>query len=177
MTRKQEQFISEYLIDLNATQAAIRAGFSKRTAYSQGQRLLKNVEVQGAITEAQAKRAERLEITADKWLRELAIIGFSDLADYIEINNDTGAIRAKGFEEMSEAKSRALESIQEDRIVREDAKGEQSIVNEKVKFKLHDKLSALEKIGKHLGFLKDKIEHTGDLKLDGKLIIEVVQTK
>jgi len=65
LTPKQAQFVAEYLIDLNATQAAIRAGYSEKTAYSMGQRLLKHVEVGTAITEAQAKRAERTKITQD----------------------------------------------------------------------------------------------------------------
>ncbi len=49
MTKKQKRFVEEYLIDLNATQAAIRAGYNKKTAYSQGQRMLKNVEVKSYI--------------------------------------------------------------------------------------------------------------------------------
>jgi phage terminase small subunit len=62
---KQQRFAEEYILDLNATQAAIRAGYSAKTAYAQGQRLLKNAEVQAAITEAQKKRSERTAITAD----------------------------------------------------------------------------------------------------------------
>lgn len=70
MTPKQEAFVREYLIDLNATQAAIRAGYSEATAYSQGQRMLKNVEVATAIAEAKADRAEKCEIDALWVLRE-----------------------------------------------------------------------------------------------------------
>jgi phage terminase small subunit len=76
MTPQQEAFVREYLIDLNATQAAIRAGYSAKTAGSQGERLLKNVEIAEAIKEAQAKRAERTEITADRVLQEYARIAF-----------------------------------------------------------------------------------------------------
>ena len=65
LTPKQERFVAEYLIDLNATQAAIRAGYSEKTAYSQGQRLLKNVEVAAAIQKALAERSERTKITQD----------------------------------------------------------------------------------------------------------------
>lgn len=64
MTPKQEAFVREYLIDLNATQAAIRAGYSEATAYSQGQRMLKNVEVASALAEATAERAEKCDIDA-----------------------------------------------------------------------------------------------------------------
>ncbi|MGI4886112.1 MAG: terminase small subunit [Janthinobacterium lividum] len=62
---KQKRFCEEYIIDLNATQAAIRAGYSENTAYSQGQRLLKDVEIQVYIQSLMNKRAERVEITAD----------------------------------------------------------------------------------------------------------------
>ena len=70
MTPKQGAFVREYLIDLNATQAAIRAGYSEATAYSQGQRLLKNVEVQRAVEEATTERADKCEIDALWVLRE-----------------------------------------------------------------------------------------------------------
>ena len=69
LTDKQTAFVREYLVDLNATQAAIRAGYSERTAYSVGQRLLKNVEIQRAVAAAQAKRARRVEIKAEDVLR------------------------------------------------------------------------------------------------------------
>jgi Terminase small subunit len=65
LTPKQQRFIKEYLVDLNATQAAIRAGYSAMTAYSAGQRLLKHVDVARGIAEAQQKHAEKCEITLD----------------------------------------------------------------------------------------------------------------
>jgi phage terminase small subunit len=153
---RKRLFIQEFLKDLNASQAAKRAGYSKKTAYSQGQRLLKNVEIKKAIDAAMRKREEKTEITAARVLQEIAILAFSDLKDYIEINDDTGAVRAKGFDQMPPNASRALESITENRTVREDAKGEDSIINEKVTFKLHSKTAALEALCKHLGlFEKD----------------------
>lgn len=74
MTPKQEAFVQQYLVDLNATQAAIRAGFSQKTAYSAGQRLLKHVEVAAAITEARRKLAARADFTVDQHMDELAKI-------------------------------------------------------------------------------------------------------
>jgi phage terminase small subunit len=154
---RQAVFVQEYLKDLNATQAAMRAGYSKTTATKQGPRLLTNVGIAAAIAKLQKERADKLEITAEKVLREWAILAFSDLQNYIEINNDTGAIRVKDFKEMPENASRALESITEIRTVREDAKGEDSIINERVTFKMHNKPAALEALSKHLGlFEKDK---------------------
>ena len=79
LTPKQQLFATEYLIDLNATQAAIRAGYSKRTAHSQGPRLLDNVEVKKRIQELGAKRSERCEITSDEVLQEIAKVAFVNL--------------------------------------------------------------------------------------------------
>ncbi len=71
LTPKQACFVEEYLVDLNATQAALRAGYSPKTAYSQGERLLKNVEVHRAIQEAQEARSERTGITQDEVIQGL----------------------------------------------------------------------------------------------------------
>lgn len=153
---KRALFVQEYLKDLNATQAAIRAGYSKKTANKNASRLMVNEGIQKAIAKAQAARAERVEITLDEWLRELKIVGFSDLSHYIEIDPDTGSIRARAFDEASMPKnaSRALESITEVRTIHESANGEQSVVNSRITFKLHSKMDALDKIGKHLGFFE-----------------------
>lgn len=77
----RERFVDEYLVDLNATQAAIRAGYSPKTAYSMGQRLLKDVEVQAAIQEARARREKRTEITQDRVVREIADNAFRPASD------------------------------------------------------------------------------------------------
>ena len=160
---KQTRFVQEYLIDLNATQAAIRAGYSKKTADTQGPRLLGNVGVASAIQEAMKKCEEKTGITQERILNELAIIAFSDLANYLDIDQDTGAIRAKSFDELSEGISRALEQIKEDRMIREDAKGQDSIINSKITFRMHDKLKALELLGKHLAMFKDQSEIKQDI--------------
>lgn len=71
LSPKQERFAREYMLDLNATQAAIRAGYSPKTAYSMGQRLLKNVEVQKAVQSAMDERSKRTEVNADYVLKNL----------------------------------------------------------------------------------------------------------
>ena len=76
MNDKQRRFCEEYLIDLNATQAAIRAGYAPKTAYSQGQRLLKDVEIAETITKLKSVQSERTGITADKVLEELSKVAF-----------------------------------------------------------------------------------------------------
>ena len=81
LTDKQRVFVNEYLIDLNATQAAIRAGYSEKTAYSMGQRLLKKVEVQNALQEAQKRREKRTEVTQDYVIAKLREIAEKDASD------------------------------------------------------------------------------------------------
>jgi phage terminase small subunit len=160
---KQSRFVQEYMVDMNATAAYIRSGYSPKTAESAGPRMLSFVEVAKAIKEAQDATAAKIEVTRNEWLAELKIIGFSDLADYIEVDDDTGSVRAKAFDEASMPKdaTRALESITEIRTIREDARGEQSIISARTTFRLHSKLDALKTIGEHCGFLKNKVEHTG----------------
>jgi len=80
LTAKRERFVREYLVDLNATQAAIRAGYSPKTANEQGARLLANVSIRDAITRGQQDRAERLQVTADKVLRDLEAARVAALA-------------------------------------------------------------------------------------------------
>jgi len=162
---KQEAFCQEYIIDFNKTAAAKRAKYSEKTAYSIGYNLLKKVEIQERIMELIKNRSERTQVTQDMVLKELMLIGFSDLADYLSIDENTGVIIAKSFDEMKEGKSRALESIKEDRAIKEDAKGEQVTVYDKVTFKMHSKIRALELLGKHLGMFTDlKIDATDELK-------------
>lgn len=163
---RQRLFVLEYLKDLNATQAAARAGYKK--ANKQGPRLLVNAGIKAEINREQKKREERLEVTVDRIEQELAIIGFSDLQNYIDINADTGAIRAKSFEQMPGRASRALESIEENRTIRESADGKESnVVNDKIKFKLHSKVTALELLGKRHGMFPTKIE--GKVEVEARL--------
>jgi len=81
LTPKQAAFVREYLIDMNATQAAIRAGYSAKTAASQGERLLRNVELKRAIIAAKAERADRTKVDSDWVLRRLADEAEADVAD------------------------------------------------------------------------------------------------
>lgn len=84
MTAKQKQFVEEYLVDMNATQAAKRAGYSEDTAYSIGFENLKKPEIQEAIAELRAERSKRLEVTADDVLRQLWAVATADPNELIE---------------------------------------------------------------------------------------------
>lgn len=157
LTPKQAQFVREYLIDLNATQAAIRAGYSAKTAYSIAEQNLRKLEVKAAIDKAMETRAERTQITADRVLEELALVGFFRLGECLRITPD-----GEPYLDLSGATPEQLAAIAETQT--EDViegRGEDSRTIRKVKVKFHDKLSALEKIGKHLGMFKDRVEHSG----------------
>lgn len=85
LTAKQQRFIDEYMVDLNATQAAIRAGYSPDTAGAIGHENLKKPEIQLGIAEARRAQQERTNITADRWLQEVALIALADARDLVEV--------------------------------------------------------------------------------------------
>lgn len=167
---RQERFCQEYIIDLNATRAAQRAKYSKKTARIKASQLLTKVNIKKRIIELKKERAERTKIDQDQVIEELAIIGFSDLKNHIDIDPLTGAIRIRGFEDMPEGSSRVLKSIKEDRVIKEDADGKKTTVYDKVKFELWDKPKALEMIGRHLAMFIDRT----NLKVSGQVIMKVI---
>ncbi len=156
-TDKQKRFVQEYLIDLNATAAAKRAGYSEKTAYSQGQRLLKNVEVQAAIQKAEQERSERTEISADRVLEELAIVAFADMGHYVQLAEDGGVYL--DFSAIPEGGTRAIAEIVQDEFG--EGKGSEARTIRRTRFKLHSKLGALAAIAKHLGMFVVRHEHAG----------------
>lgn len=176
MTPKQKRFCEEYIIDLNATQAAIRAGYSKKTAFIIGFENLRKPKIAERISKLVQERSKRTEITADRVLKELAIIGFSDLTDLLEIE-EGGLIIAKKFDEIEKGKTRALKAIKEDRIIRENASGDQMVVHDKIRYETWDKPKTLELMGKHLGLFSDEVKHKHSGQIDTKLKIEIVKTK
>lgn len=160
LTPKQRRFVDEYLIDLNATQAAIRAGYSAKTAASQGERLLRNVEIQTGIQEAMKARQGRTEITQDKVLEELAKIGFADIRRALEWGPEVMVVDEATGET---AVSNGVALVSSEKIDSDTAAAiaEISQTAQGIKIKLHDKRAALVDIGRHLGMFKDKVELTG----------------
>ena len=150
MTKKQKRFVEEYLIDLNATQAAIRAGYSSDTAGSIGAENLKKPEIKSRIDKAMAERSRRTGINQDRVLQELARIGFAKITDVVD--PDTAKIRP-------DASDDDLACIQSIKIKPNEFGTEREV-------KLYDKKSALVDLGKHLGLFKDKMELTGDMDLN-----------
>lgn len=157
LTPKQERFVAEYLIDLNATQAAIRAGYSEKTATEQGSRLLTNVKVQQAIAKGQNKTAAKLEITKERIVEELAKIGFSNMLDYMRAGTDGDPYL--DFSNLTREQAAALAEVTVEDF--KDGRGEDARDVRRVKFKLHDKKGALVDMAKMLGFMIEKHEHSG----------------
>lgn len=155
LTARQQRFVAEYLIDLNATQAAIRAGYSKRTAGSIGEENLKKPEIAAAVAEAQAARAERTAVKQDDVLRELARIALCDISAAFD---DAGNL--KPLKDIPADVRRAIAGV-ETRLEGNDEEGFATVT--KVKF--WDKPKSLELIGRHLKMFTDKVEISGKLTL------------
>ena len=151
LTAKQERFVAEYLIDLNATQAAIRAGYSAKTADKQGSQLLGKTSIAAAIQEAQSKRSARTEITQDRVLQELARIGFADIRKAVAWGSaPDGAIDENGEPALYPVDLKPSSEVDDETAA---AISEVSLTAQGVKLKMHDKLNALDKIARHLGML------------------------
>ena len=154
VTPKQQRFVEEYLVDLNATQAAKRAGYSEKTAGRIGFENLQKPVIQAALQEALQKRSDRTEITADKVLRELAVLAFSDMAHYVQFN-EAGNILLD-FSQMPHGATRAIAEVVQDEYV--DGKGEDARLVKRTRFKLHGKQPALDSLAKHLGMYIERHE-------------------
>lgn len=154
LNNKQACFVEEYLKDLNATQAAIRAGYSAPTAHVSGPRLLSNVRVAAAIQAAQAARSARTEITADRVLQELARIGFADVRNLFTWDEERSVFIPS--RDLSDDQAAAVSGIEAETT---SYTTEDGVTETKVKLKLrtYDKVAALEKIGKHLGMFIDRV--------------------
>lgn len=166
LTDKQRKFCDEYLIDLNATQAAIRAGYTEKYANTNASKLLQNTTISQYIGERQKELSRKTEITQERVIRELALIAFSNTADYAHVVEKKMKAEVGGIlvdildkdgkpvtyrtvepvltEELTEEQKRALAVIKKGR--------------EGLEVKSCDKVKALELLGKHLGIFTDKIE-------------------
>lgn len=145
MKKKQERFVEEYLIDLNGTQAAIRAGYSPKTANEQASRMLANVNIRARIEKAMAERSRRTGINQDRVLMELAKIGFVNISDVVD--PETAKV-------LPDAKDEDLACIQSIKVKPTEWGTEREV-------KMYDKKAALVDIGRHLGMFKDKLEVEG----------------
>ena len=154
---KQQKFVDEYLISLNATQAALAAGYSEKTARSIGNRLLTNVYIQKAIAEAQAKRSERVQIDQDWVLQKLIDEVDADISGIYDDNNqlkqvkDWPVVFRKGLVVGMDVEEITIDG---------------AVIGYTKKVKMPDRLRRLELIGKHLGMWKDEVKDPLSLNLN-----------
>lgn len=155
LSDRQKRFVEEYLLDLNATQAAIRAGY-KKSEYTDknARKLLENTRISEAIDKEMAKRSVRTGINQDRVIQELARVAFVNPQDVID--TETGKIKPG-------ASPDDLACIQSVKVKKTETARSTTIERE---VKLNDKMKALELLGRHLGMFTDKIDLNADMDLN-----------
>ena len=154
LTDKQKKFIDEYLVDLNATQAAIRAGYKEKAAYRTGAENLRKPQIQEEIQKRMEERQKRTEITQDMVLQELAAIAFARATDYVSVMG--GMVQVKDTDQLSDSQIAAIAGIKE--------------TQNGIEVKLGSKEKTLELLGRHLGMWNDKLDVSGDM--DMKIVVD-----
>lgn len=156
MTDKQARFCEEYMIDLNATQAAIRAGYSPKTANEQAARLLANVSIQNRIAQLQAEQSRRTGVSADRVVRELAKVAFVNAGDLIDAR--TASLKSDAApDDLAAVQSVKVKTFEEDGLEQE--------------VKLADKLKALDLLGRHLGMFNGVSGDASDQLAEARKIL------
>lgn len=155
MTPKQTRFVAEYLIDLNATQAAIRCGYSPKTAKQQGSRLLTNADVAAAVTVKADKQLDKLELTAQRVKDRIGLIAFQDIR---QLFDEQGNLRP--IHTLSDASAAFVAGLE---VIKKNAAAGDGIIDTVHKVKVVDPIKALEMLAKHFGLLTEKIEHSGEV--------------
>jgi phage terminase small subunit len=155
LKKQYEEFCQQYIVDFNGARAAFDVGFGKDKSVAKvtACHLLKRPVIRKRILELLERRAKRTQITQDKVLEELAILGFSDFKDYGQIKN--GSLEFNDFDKIEKGKTRAIKSVKE--TVSEHSRS--------MSLRLHEKVKPLELIGKHLGMFVDthNVNLTGDI--------------
>lgn len=157
ITPKKRRFAEEYLVDLNATNAAARAGYSAKTVHSQGPRLLEDVEVKKLIAEGMAKRSQSTQITADRVLQELARVAFFDPRRLLNADGSP-----KSINELDDDTAAVLSGMD----ITEEYAGtgaDRVFIGYTKKVKVSDKVAALGLAMRHLGMLNDKLQVGGGM--------------
>ena len=163
LTPKQKLFVDEYLIDLNATQAAIRAGYSPNNADKIGSELLGKTRVSDAISKAMAERSRRTGINQDRILMELAKIALVNPANVGDFDEAT-ILDSALPEDLA-----AVASVKVKRFPTKEGEG----IEREIKF--YDKTKALDLAGRHLGMFKDKLEVSGTLETERTKLDDLIE--
>lgn len=158
---KEALFCTEYLVDLNATAAARRAGYSARSAGQIGYRLLTKDHIQTEITLRRNELFDRVDLNASKVINELKKVGFANLHDYIRITADGEPF--VDLSNMTRDQAAALNEVTVEDF--KDGRGDDTRDVRRVRLKMASKLDALEKLGKYLGLFVDRVDLTARVKL------------
>lgn len=152
-TPKQELFIREYLVDMNATRAYLRAGYkvSEKVARTNGPRMLDNAGISTAINNALGRRLSKLDINNDTVLQEIAKMAFGNMLDYIKVQADGTAY--VDLSKLTREQAAAIQELSFEELM--EGCGEDARPIKKVKFKLADKKGSLELLGKYLKLFSD----------------------
>jgi phage terminase small subunit len=149
LSPRERNFVGEYLIDLHGTKAAIRAGYSPRSAAVQASDLLKRPHIIAAIQERRNCHAKRLDVSAERILDELASCAFSNMQDFWPAPGEH--IDLSTMERRLTAAVQSIK-IKETLVAGED--GKPAMLERQTELKLYNKIAALEKLGNHLGLFE-----------------------
>lgn len=160
ITEKQKAFVEKYLVDLNATRAykeIYRSVKNDNVAAVNASKLLRNPNVIAYLSERQKELQKRTEVTQEKIIHELAAIAFADVTDYVQITEHEGMpmVELTPTKDIPIRKRAAIASIKQG--------------NNGIEIKLHNKLDALDKLGRHLGMFKERDIENEELADDGFL--------
>lgn len=159
---RQLKFCQEYITDLNATQAAIRSGYSKKTAKFMASRLLTNVNVQPYIQKLMDRRSTKVEVTAENVIKELSKLAFSNMIDILNINKNTGEALID-LSNLTREQAAAIQEYTVDEYFEHDPSAPDDDKHamrkiKKIKVKLADKRASLELLARHLKLLTDRLD-------------------
>lgn len=154
MNTRQELFVLEYRKDLNATKAAIRAGYSKKTAGQQGEALLRKPEIAKAVAEATERQLERAELSAARVLEEMRRLGFSNVQDLFDAHGDL-----KPIQDLTREQAACIASIE---VVMKNATAGDGKIDRVLKIKVWDKPKVMEMLGKHFALLTERVKIEAD---------------
>ena len=145
-THKQQRFVEEYLVDFNATQAAIRAGYSRKTARQIGEENLTKPDIKNCIKEALKERRDHCQIKGDDLTRELSRLVFADIRE-VFVKDEKGRVHLRPISEIPEETARAIATMRS--ITRQYKDGR---MIRRVTVRMHDKVAALSLLAKYLGY-------------------------
>lgn len=166
LTTQQQRFVREYIIDFNGAKAARRAGFTSEFAANTAWKLLQSPKIQDAIKKEQQKLADKMGITPERIIQELALIGFANIKDYV--TKDEDGRTTIDIDSLDRDTTAALD------IQIEISEGKSRSTNTKIK--LANKVEALLQMGKHLGMFKEQVDHNVTLTLE-QLVNESLKVK